>query len=75
MDVAAMELANLSSSNLDEMVEVPVFDPWRNPVNDDSCTADEDDEMTVLVAVSWAVRWSIADAKLVFPPIAWLADA
>lgn len=60
------------------MVEVPVFDPWRNPLNEeDSCVA-EDEEIIVLVADSWedaALRLIIMVGVGALPPIAWLADA
>ena len=70
MDVAVIEVAEWSCSNFDEMVEVPVLDPCRNPLNEDSWTADED--VMDLVAVSWD---DIIEEATWLPPIAWLADA
>lgn len=74
--MAVIELVERSCSNLDEMVEVPVFDPWRKPLKEDSWTAAEVEDIMVLVADSWveAVRDNIDEAKL-FPPMAWLAIA
>lgn len=53
------------------MVEVPVFEPCRNPLKEDSCTA-EDEVIKFLVVVSCdeAVRDIIDEAILVLPPMA-----
>lgn len=55
------------SSNLDEMVEVPVFEPCRKPVNEDSWDVEE---IMVLVAVSWDVALRVINEEEAAPPIA-----
>lgn len=62
--VATIELAERSCSNFDEMLEVPVLDPWRNPLNEDSCTE------LLSMAVRDIVDEDAEEAMWLFPPMA-----
>lgn len=69
--VATIELAERSCSNFEEMLEVPVLDPWRNPLNEDSCT----ELLSCEMAVRDIIDEDAEEAMWLFPPMAWLAEA
>lgn len=66
-----MELA-WSCSNLDLMVDAPVFSPWRKPPKaaDDNDSVAVDDEIMVLVAVSCDAALRDMNEATLDPPIA-----